>query len=183
MTGLDDDLLTIFHHYRDRADCENNFDEMKNQWGWGGYTTRDIKSSQLMARMIALICNWWNLYVRLALPEKHYEAITSRPLLLSGVGRLIEHGRQKKLVITSAHGDIAKLRKAYTRLVAFFNELKAAAPQLSLAKCWQLILSKALEKFEVKSGKEPPEALPSPSQVRYRSKLRLNYADSFDWQG
>ncbi|VAW70786.1 hypothetical protein MNBD_GAMMA10-2108 [hydrothermal vent metagenome] len=36
VTDLDDDLLTIFHHYRDRADCENNFDEMKNQWGWGG---------------------------------------------------------------------------------------------------------------------------------------------------
>ena len=22
--------------YRDRADCENGFDEMKNQWSWGG---------------------------------------------------------------------------------------------------------------------------------------------------
>ena len=22
--------------YRDRADCENGFDEIKNQWGWGG---------------------------------------------------------------------------------------------------------------------------------------------------
>ena len=22
--------------YRDRADCENGFDELKNQWGWGG---------------------------------------------------------------------------------------------------------------------------------------------------
>ena len=23
--------------YRDRADCENGFDELKNQWGWGGF--------------------------------------------------------------------------------------------------------------------------------------------------
>lgn len=115
-----------------------------------------------MARMIALICNWWNLYVRLALPDKHYEAITSRPLLLSGVGRLIEHSRQKKLIITSTHGDITKLKKAYTRLVAFFNELKAAAPQLSLTQCWSRILAKAMEKFEVKSGKEPPAALSLP---------------------
>jgi len=162
VTDLDDDLISIFYHYRDRADCENNFDEMKNQWGWGGYTTKNIKSCRLMARMIALICNWWNLYVRLALPDKHYEAITSRPLLLSSVGRLTEHGRQKKLVITSAHGDIMKLKKAYTRLVAFFNELKAAAPQLNLMECWNLILTKAMEKFEVKSGKEPPGALPLP---------------------
>lgn len=57
VTDLDDDLVAIFYHYRDRADCENNFDEMKNQWGWGGYTTKNIKSCQLMARMIALIYN------------------------------------------------------------------------------------------------------------------------------
>lgn len=29
--------------YRDRADCENGFDELKNQWGWGGFTTQDIE--------------------------------------------------------------------------------------------------------------------------------------------
>ena len=28
--------------YRDRADCENGFDELENQWGWGGYTTHDL---------------------------------------------------------------------------------------------------------------------------------------------
>ncbi|MCN4144153.1 MAG: hypothetical protein LC437_03480 [Thiohalomonas sp.] len=38
VTDLEDDIVTIFQHYRDRADCENNFDELKNQWGWGGYT-------------------------------------------------------------------------------------------------------------------------------------------------
>lgn len=121
VTDLEDDLVTIFHHYRDRADCENNFDEMKNQWGWGGYTTKEIKSCQFMARMIALVYNWWNLFVRLAIPEKHHEAITSRPLLLSSIGRLTEHGRQKKMIITSTHGDITKLERAYTRLVSFFN--------------------------------------------------------------
>ena len=29
--------------YRDRADCENGFDELKNQWGWGAYTTQDME--------------------------------------------------------------------------------------------------------------------------------------------
>jgi hypothetical protein len=94
VTDLEEDLVSLFHHYRDRADCENNFDEMKNQWGWGGYTTRQIKSCQFMARMIALVYNWWNLFVRLAIPEKHLEARTSRPSLLSSIGRLTEHGRQ-----------------------------------------------------------------------------------------
>lgn len=30
--------------YRDRADCENGFDELKNQWGWGGFTTQDTRT-------------------------------------------------------------------------------------------------------------------------------------------
>ncbi len=56
ITSLEADLITLFQLYRDRADCENNFDELKNQWGWGGYTTQDVKSCRLMARIIALIC-------------------------------------------------------------------------------------------------------------------------------
>lgn len=163
VTDLEDDLLTIFYHYRDRADCENNFDEMKNQWGWGGFTTKKMKSCQFMARMIALVYNWWNLFVRLAIPEKHHEAITSRPLLLSSVGRLTEHGRQKKLVITSTHGDITKLQSAYQRLVRFFNELKSNAPQLNSTECWVLILAKAMEKYEVKVSSGNPIGLPAPA--------------------
>ena len=44
--------------YRDRADCENDFDELKNQWGWGGFTTQDIERCQTSARAIALVYNW-----------------------------------------------------------------------------------------------------------------------------
>jgi hypothetical protein len=42
--------------------------EIKNQWGWRGYTTRNLNSCGLMARIIALIYNWWTLFVRLANP-------------------------------------------------------------------------------------------------------------------
>ena len=37
VTSLENDVVSIIDHYRDRADCENNFDEIKNQWGWGGW--------------------------------------------------------------------------------------------------------------------------------------------------
>ena len=93
VTNLPNELLTISQWYRDRADCENVFDEMKNlgncslhystssihgvEWGWGGYATQDIKSCRLITRMIALIYNWWNLFVRLARSDKHLEAVTS----------------------------------------------------------------------------------------------------------
>ena len=86
-----DEVLTLAQLYRDRADCENVFDELKNQWGWGGFTTHDLKRCRLTARMVALVYNWWNIFVRLANPDKHLEAITSRPLLLAGIAERTRH--------------------------------------------------------------------------------------------
>lgn len=48
VTNQDEGILTIGTHYRDRADSENNFDELKNQWGWSGYTTHDLHRCRLM---------------------------------------------------------------------------------------------------------------------------------------
>jgi hypothetical protein len=159
VTNLDDELVTLMRHYRDRADCENNFDEVKNQWGWGGFVTRALQTSQIMARLVALIYNWWNLFVRLAIPDKHHEAITSRPLLLSSVGRLTESGRQRRMTITSTHGDTTTIQRAYARVNAFFSWLKATATQLTDSECWQLIVTKSMEVF---MGSAPPARLPQP---------------------
>ena len=65
--------------YQDRGDAENNFDELKNQCGWAGCTTQDIDRGQVMARHIALIYNWWGLFVRLADLSLRREAMSSRP--------------------------------------------------------------------------------------------------------
>ena len=157
VTNLDDELVTLMRHYRDRADCENNFDEAKNQWGWGGFVTRQLQTSQIMARLVALIYNWWNLFVRLAIPDKHHEAITSRPLLLSSVGRLTESGRQRRMVITSTHGEKATIQRAYERVHAFFSWFKVTATQLTRSECWQLIVTKSMEVFV---GSDPPNKLP-----------------------
>jgi hypothetical protein len=157
VTNLDDELVTLMRHYRDRADCENNFDETKNQWGWGGFVTRQLQTSQIMARLVALIYNWWNLFVRLAIPDKHHEAITSRPLLLSSVGRLTESGRQRRMVITSTHGETITIQRAYARVHAFFSWLKATATQLTRNECWYLIVIKSMEVF---TGSGPPDILP-----------------------
>jgi hypothetical protein len=55
VTNMDEEIITIASHYRDRADSENNFDELKNQWGWSGYTTQDLHRCRLMARIIACV--------------------------------------------------------------------------------------------------------------------------------
>ena len=157
VTSLEDELVSVMRHYRDRADCENNFDEVKNQWGCGGFVTRSLQTSQIMSRMVALIYNWWNLFVRLAIPDKHHEAITSRPLLLSSVGRLTESARQRRMVITSTHGETTTIQRAYERVHGFFSWLKATAPQLTPIECWRLIARKSMEVF---MGTGPPTRLP-----------------------
>lgn len=48
-------LVALAQLYRDRADCENVFDEIKNQWGWAGFVTRELKRCRIIARLIALI--------------------------------------------------------------------------------------------------------------------------------
>ena len=163
VTNLDDELITVMQHYRDRADCENNFDETKNQWGWGGFVTRKLQTSQIMARMVALVYNWWNLFVRLGIPEKHHEAITSRPLMLSSVGRLTQSARQRRMVITTTHGDRKKIKAAYARINEFFSELKATATQLTDAHCWHRIVTRSMEFFINDAEQNSLHLLPQPT--------------------
>ena len=165
VTSLESDLISIVQHYRDRADCENVFDEIKNQWGWGGYTTRDIKSCRFMARTIALVYNWWNLFVRMTNSEEdgYQEAITSKPLLLTGVGRLTESGRQKTMTITSHHGQNEKVKGLFQKLDQFFCDLKAIAPQLGFQVCWWRILNKIIENFIPTGALGPPKLSPAMS--------------------
>ena len=108
VTSLVDEVRTVAQHYRDRGDAENNFDELKNQWGWAGFTTQDRKCCQIMGRIIALVYNWWTIFMRLGIPEKHAEAITSRPLALHGIARQTRHGNQTTVEITSTHAKSAQ---------------------------------------------------------------------------
>jgi len=147
VTSLDSEILTMGQLYRDRADCENGFDELKNQWGWGGFTTQDLKRCRLLAGMVALIYNWWSLFVRLADPEHHREAITSRPLLLSAIARRTQHAGQTTLTVSSTHGMQHKARRAYVRIAGFLAELRNTAEQLDPLQRWYRILSEALRHF------------------------------------
>lgn len=116
VTNLDHEVLSLGQLYRDRADAENTFDELKNQWGWGGFTTHDLHRCQLSARGVALIYNWWSLFVRLANPEARREAITSRPWLMSSVGRRTEHAGQTTITLTGQHAYFDKARQLLTHI-------------------------------------------------------------------
>jgi len=133
--------------YRERADCENVFDELKNQWGLAGFTTHDILRCRTMARIVALLCNWWNVFARLAEPREHMEALTSRPLLLHVVAQVATHAGRTVLRLCSHHGLVREVREAFARLDTIFRRLPAIAEQLGPSSMWPLLLSLAFVKW------------------------------------
>jgi hypothetical protein len=147
VTSLPDEVRTIAQHYRDRGDAENNFDELKNQWGWAGFTTQDRKRCQIMGRIIALVYNWWTIFMRLGIPEKHAEAITSRPLALHGIARQTRHGNQTTVEITSTHAQASQIADVLTKVSGFLKRIKVTAEQLTQSERWKLILSAAFRHF------------------------------------
>ena len=147
VTSLTDEVRSIAQHYRDRGDAENNFDELKNQWGWAGFTTQDRKRCQIMGRIIALVYNWWTIFMRLGIPDKHAEAITSRPLALHGIARQTRHGNQTTVEITSTHAKAAQIAEILTKVSGFLKRIKATAEQLTQTETWKLILSAAFRHF------------------------------------
>ena len=133
-------MLTIAQLYRDRAEAENIFDELKNQWGWTGFTTHDLRRCQILARTIAVIYNWWTLFTRLAIPNRHTEARTSRPLLLNGVARQTTHGNQTTLTITSMHAQASAVRRALEAVSTFLQRVRQTAEQFTSPGRWPAVL-------------------------------------------
>jgi hypothetical protein len=164
VTNTDYEILSLGQLYRDRADAENAFDELKNQWGWGGFTTHDLHRCQLAARAVALVYNWWSLFVRLAHPAARREAITSRPWLMSSVGRRTEHAGQTTITLTGLHAHFEKARAALMRVSRLLQGWVAeASEQFSSITVWSRVCDHL--KY-VLAGIAPPSA----------QRLHKNYA-------
>lgn len=141
VTNSSYDTQAIGQLYRDRADCENGFDELKNQWGWGGYCTQDIERCNITAQAVALVYNWWSWYCRLAHPQAHLEAITSRPLMLAAIGKVTEHAGQKKLLLTTTHAAVAQVKALVANVQAGLELIRVTAPQLTQAARWRALVT------------------------------------------
>ena len=139
VTNADGDLAGLAQLYREGADSENTIDELKRQWGWGGFVTQDLRRCPVAARTGALIYNWWSLCVRCADPERAREAVTRRPLLLGAVGRETKHAGRTTLVLTSVHAHASQAQRLLTDLSLFLSGLRNAAEQLSSQQCWERI--------------------------------------------
>jgi hypothetical protein len=133
-------LESMAQLYRDRADAENGFDELKNQWGWGGFTTQDIERCQTSARVVALIYNWWSWYCRAAKPEARMEAITSRALLLAAVGRATKHAGRTTLYLTTMHASRTALMLLIANIRAALSHVRKVAEQSPATDRWKTLL-------------------------------------------
>jgi len=163
VTSLTDAVETVAQHYRDRADAENIYDELKNQWGWGGYTTQDMHRCQVMARIVAQVYNWWSIYAGLAVPDRHVEAITSRPLLLYAVGKQVRHAGKIMLSLTSVHAKEKKIIRWLQSVAAFLEHIRTTARQLNWEERWRLISERSFARLLQRhnGGPAPPALMPT----------------------
>ncbi|MDE2394121.1 MAG: IS1380 family transposase [Burkholderiales bacterium] len=157
-TNVEYEIAAVGQLYRDRCDCENGFDELKNQWGWGGFTTQDMHRSQITARAVALVYNWWSWYVRAANPQARREALTSRPLLLAAVGRATSSGNQTTLYLTPMHAEAGLIKSMIANVHAAIQHVKAVAEQLPKVDRWRALLAYICQRIVGQIGLPPAPA-------------------------
>ena len=154
-------------HYRERADAENSFDELKNQWGWNGFGSKRLASSRMMANLVALFYNWWNLYVRFYDEEHHREAIRSRPMLMAGVARQTQSGGQRRLKVSLVHEKAGLIAHAVTKISNELGHIAAITERWSAQQRWSLLLMRILRRYL--GGKWLPE-VPAVASKKFSKK-------------
>ncbi len=115
--------------YNKRADCENIFDELKNQWGFAGFCSQKQNVTEFAARMTIFTYNLWSLFVRFFNIDNHQEAKTSRREFMLLPAKLVKTARQKRVDLSVANQHWEKIKLGYERILHW---LKSNAPQLNL---------------------------------------------------
>ena len=110
---------------------------VKNYFDLSVPLERETLEVGLLAQAIKATFERWSLYVRLANPRARREAITSRPWLMTSVGRRTEHAGQTTITLTSMHGEFEKARDALVRVSRLLQGwVQEAAEQLNGKSVW-----------------------------------------------
>lgn len=164
VTDLGYDPRAVSKLYRKRGDPdwseaeiaagrENAFNEMKNQWGWGGFVTQDMKRTAIVAGLSAFVANCRNVFCRLHGDGSHQEAVTTRRRLQSCVARIAGHGRRRGItVFTSGKGAA---RRAFGEISGVLEKVTAAS-QLKAEEHWMLQVYYAFRKNLLVQRLYPP---------------------------
>jgi len=126
--------------YRKRADTENVFDEVKNQWGFRGFCSQRSVVTESAARLVWLTYNLWTLFVRLLglEPGQHTEAVRSRRQFLVLAAQMNWSGRQRTWKLAVSREWWQQLKGCYERLCRW---LKSTAPQLETQRQFLRLLA------------------------------------------
>ena len=143
--------------YAQRADTENVFDELKNQWGFRGDCSGRAVVTELAARLVLLTYNLWTLFTRLMglNPGHHTEAIKSRRNFLFMAAQVVESGRQRTLKQAVKAEWWQVLKGCYERLRTW---LVATAPQLERQGNFLRLLSRQTTDEPLEWLAQPPPA-------------------------
>jgi len=100
-----------------------------------------------MANLIALFYNWWNLYLRFYDDKHHREAIRTRPMLMSGVGRQVQSGGQRTVKVSVLHekGDV--IAQAVTQISKELHLICAITERWNVDQKWTLLLTRLLRRW------------------------------------
>ncbi|MGH7042822.1 MAG: hypothetical protein ACREFY_11905, partial [Acetobacteraceae bacterium] len=76
------------------------------------------------------------LFARLADPDHHREAITTRPLLLTAIGRQTSHAGRTTIHLGSSHAKHPGARQALARIGPFLEALRSTTEQSAPLERW-----------------------------------------------
>lgn len=98
--------------------------------------------------------------MRLAQPKTRLEAITSRPLLLSGIARLTQHAGQSRLLLTLTHAAGDQIKAMLANVRKGLDIILTTAPQLTKSERWTALVRYIVARMiEVSPKIHPPTAL------------------------
>jgi hypothetical protein len=100
-----------------------------------------------MANLIGLFYNWWSLYLRFYDEGHHREAIRTRPMLMSGVGRQIQSGGQRTVKVSVLHERGGLIAHAVTLISKELQNIRAITERWNVTQRWTLLLTRVLRRW------------------------------------
>ncbi|MDP2222877.1 MAG: hypothetical protein Q8J83_00465, partial [Nitrosomonas sp.] len=83
----------------------------------------------------------------LAHPKTRLEAITSRPMLLSGIARLTQHAGQSRLLLTLTHATGDHIKSMIANIRKGLDYVLENAPPLTKADRWGVLARYIINKI------------------------------------
>lgn len=102
---------------------------------------------RIMANLIALFHNWWNLYIRFCDEAHHREAITSRPALMQGVARQVQGNGQRTVKVSIVHEKKDIIEKLVEQTSRQLHQIKLITERWSADEKWSLLLTRLLRRW------------------------------------